>query len=89
MCRAVTGKTCRRPTWAGCGAHVEQVDGEKNLYNSRQPADDVANYLEPWSKILESGGYSPDEAKAAAMQVLPTSSGSTAPGPPAIPMAES
>ena len=33
-------------------------DGEKNLYNSRQPADDVANYLGPWSKILENGGYS-------------------------------
>ncbi len=47
-------------------------DGEKNLYNSRQPADDVANYLEPWSKILENaGGYSPEEAKAAALQVLP------------------
>src|SRR3954452_16446620 len=47
-------------------------DGEKNLFNSRQPADDVANYLEPWSKILENaGGYSPEEARAAAMQVLP------------------
>jgi hypothetical protein len=46
-------------------------DGEKNLYNSRQPADDVANYLGPWSKILENGGYSPDEAKTAALQVLP------------------
>ena len=46
-------------------------DGEKNLYNSRQPADDVANYLGPWSKILENSGYSPEEAKAAAMQVLP------------------
>jgi hypothetical protein len=46
-------------------------DGEKNLYNSRQPADDVANYLGPWSKILENSGYSPDEAKAAALQVLP------------------
>ncbi len=47
-------------------------DGEKNLFNSRQPADDVANYLEPWSKILENaGGYSPEEAKAAALQVLP------------------
>src|SRR5580704_13927260 len=23
-------------------------DGEKNLYNPRQPADDVANYLGPW-----------------------------------------
>ena len=46
-------------------------DGEKNLYNARQPADDVANYLEPWSKVLENGGYSPEEARAAALQVLP------------------
>jgi hypothetical protein len=46
-------------------------DGEKNLYNTRQPADDVANYLGPWSKILKTGGYSPEEAKQAAMQVLP------------------
>ena len=38
-------------------------DGEKNLYNARQPADDVANYLGPWSKILENGGYSPEQAK--------------------------
>ena len=47
-------------------------DGEKNLFNSRQPADDVANYLEPWSAILENaGGYTPEAAKAAALQVLP------------------
>ena len=47
-------------------------DGEKNLFNSRQPADDVANYLGPWSTILENaGGYSPEAAKAAALQVLP------------------
>jgi len=46
-------------------------DGEKNLYNTRQPADDVTNYLGPWSGLLESGGYSPEEARAAAMQVLP------------------
>jgi hypothetical protein len=46
-------------------------DGEKDLYNSRQPADDMANYLGPWSAVLESGGYAPEEAKAAAMQVLP------------------
>jgi hypothetical protein len=46
-------------------------DGEKNLYNTRQPADDVANYLGPWSKILENSGYSPDEARTAALQVLP------------------
>jgi hypothetical protein len=46
-------------------------DGEKDLYNSRQPADDVANYLEPWSKVLEKAGYPPEEARTAALQVLP------------------
>jgi hypothetical protein len=47
-------------------------DGEKNLFNSRQPADDVANYLEPWSVILQNaGGYPPEQARATAMQVLP------------------
>jgi len=46
-------------------------DGEKNLYNSRQPVDDVANYLDSWSQMLEKGGYSPQEAKEAAMQFLP------------------
>src|SRR6266568_3614820 len=46
-------------------------DGEKNLYNSRQPAHDVANYLGPWSRLLENSGYSPEEARAAALQVLP------------------
>jgi hypothetical protein len=46
-------------------------DGEKDLYNSRQPADDVANYLEPWSKVLENGGYPPEDAKAAALMFLP------------------
>jgi Domain of unknown function (DUF4331) len=47
-------------------------DGQKNLYNSRQPADDVANYLEPWTEILEhAGGYTPEAARAAALQVLP------------------
>jgi Domain of unknown function (DUF4331) len=47
-------------------------DGEKNLFNTRQPADDVDNYLGPWMKILEdAGGYSPEEAKQAALEVLP------------------
>ena len=47
-------------------------DGEKNLFNSRQPADDVANYLQPWTAILQNaGGYTPEQAKAAALQVLP------------------
>jgi hypothetical protein len=57
-------------------------DGQKDLYNSRQPADDVANYLEPWSKILENSGYPPEEARQAVMMVYPTSSATTAPSPP-------
>lgn len=28
MCRKVTCKECGKPTWAGCGAHVEQVLGD-------------------------------------------------------------
>jgi hypothetical protein len=27
MCRLVTCKKCKRPTYAGCGAHIEQVLG--------------------------------------------------------------
>lgn len=25
MCRRITCSTCDRPTWAGCGEHVEQA----------------------------------------------------------------
>jgi hypothetical protein len=46
-------------------------DSEKNLFNTRQPADDVANYLGPWSKLLGDGGYPPEEARQAALTVLP------------------
>lgn len=46
-------------------------DEVKDQYNVRQPADDVANYLQPWSKLLEEHGYTPDEATAAARIVLP------------------
>jgi hypothetical protein len=28
MCRRVTCSTCKKPTFAGCGAHVEQVLGD-------------------------------------------------------------
>ncbi|NCX04719.1 MAG: hypothetical protein EBW68_02940 [Actinobacteria bacterium] len=27
MCRQVTCKKCNKPSWAGCGAHIEQVLG--------------------------------------------------------------
>jgi hypothetical protein len=46
-------------------------DGVKNLFNARQPADDLSNYLQPWSKRLEDNGYTPDEAIATARIVLP------------------
>jgi hypothetical protein len=46
-------------------------DGQKNLYNSREPVDDVANYLEPWSKVLENGGYTEEAARTRALDVLP------------------
>jgi uncharacterized protein DUF4331 len=44
----------------------------KNEYNHRQPVDDVVNYVDIWSKFLETnGGYSPEEARTAALIVLP------------------
>ena len=47
-------------------------DDAKAEYNTRRPADDVANYLQPWSKLLQDrGGYSAAEATAAARTVLP------------------
>jgi len=46
-------------------------DDQKDLYNTRQPADDVANYLEPWSVLLVKGGYPPAEARRAALMMLP------------------
>jgi hypothetical protein len=46
-------------------------DSQKDLYNTRQPVDDVANYLGPWSKLLEDGGYPPEEAREAALTMLP------------------
>ncbi len=59
-------------------------DGEKNLFNARQPADDVANYLDPWSTILQNaGGYTPEAARAAALEVLPGPSSPAPTSPPA------
>jgi hypothetical protein len=47
------------------------VDELKNQFNAGHPADDVADYLEPWSKLLESRGYPPDEARETVLTVLP------------------
>jgi hypothetical protein len=43
----------------------------KNEYNLRHPADDLGNYLQLWSKLLEDNGYPPEEARKAAQIVLP------------------
>jgi hypothetical protein len=46
-------------------------DDAKDEYNARQPADDVTNYLQPWSKLLQDNGYPSDEARMAVLTVLP------------------
>jgi hypothetical protein len=43
----------------------------KDEFNARQPTDDLANYLEPWSKLLQDNGHTPEHAAAAARLVLP------------------
>jgi hypothetical protein len=46
-------------------------DHAKDPFNTRHPADDVANYLESWSSLLQQNGYTREEATAAALTVLP------------------
>jgi hypothetical protein len=43
----------------------------KDDFNARQPVDDVANYLQPWSRLLQDNGYAPEQAAEAARSVLP------------------
>lgn len=43
----------------------------KDQYDVGEPADDLANYLRPWSELLEDHGYTPEEADAAARIALP------------------
>jgi Domain of unknown function (DUF4331) len=47
------------------------VDELKNKFNAGHPADDVADFLEPWSELLESRGYPADVARETALTVLP------------------
>src|SRR5262245_48648112 len=47
------------------------VDELKNEFNAGAPADDVARFLEPWSKLLESRGYPPADARETVLTVLP------------------
>jgi hypothetical protein len=43
----------------------------KDQFNATDPADDVTNYLQPLSQVLHQHGYPPDEAKQAALTLLP------------------
>lgn len=43
----------------------------KDRFNATDPADDVNNYLQPLSETLQQHGYPPDEARAAALTLLP------------------
>jgi hypothetical protein len=43
----------------------------KDAFNSRDPADDVANYLEPWSSFLQKNGYTAEQARTVALTLLP------------------
>jgi hypothetical protein len=47
------------------------VDELKNKYNAGHPADDVADFLAPWVKLLESRGYPPGVAEETVRTVLP------------------
>lgn len=52
MCRRVTCNSCGKPTFAGCGAHIEQVLGDvkkadrcrcREEAQSSKPADEAGN----------------------------------------------
>jgi hypothetical protein len=50
---------------------ILNADEIKDAFNATDPVDDVKNYLQPLSATLERHGYSPDEATAAALTLLP------------------
>jgi hypothetical protein len=43
----------------------------KDQFNATEPADDVTNYRQPLSQVLQQHGYPPDEANEAALTLLP------------------
>lgn len=43
----------------------------KNEFNATDPIDDVKKFVKPLSEVLESHGYTPDAARAAALTILP------------------
>lgn len=60
MCRRVTCNQCQKPTFAGCGAHIEQVlgdvaPGDRCKCNEKSASKDAAKGGEaaarPWWKL--------------------------------------
>jgi Domain of unknown function (DUF4331) len=47
------------------------IDELKNQFNAGHPADHVAEFLEPRSKLLENRGYPPAEARDTVLTMLP------------------
>lgn len=50
---------------------ILNADAIKDEFNATDPVDDVKNYLEPLSKELVRHGYAADEARTAALTLLP------------------
>jgi hypothetical protein len=50
---------------------ILNADDLKDEFNATDPVDDVKNHLRPLSETLQQHGYSPDEATAAALTLLP------------------
>lgn len=55
MCRAVRCRKCNKTTWAGCGAHVQQVMGPVPL-DQRCRCAETANSDAPDASAEQSGG---------------------------------
>jgi hypothetical protein len=50
---------------------ILNADDIKGDFNATDPVDDVRNYQQPLAETLQRNGYRPDEAKAAALTLLP------------------
>ena len=46
-------------------------NGIKDEFNATDPVDDVKNHLQPLAETLQRHGYAPDEARTAALTLLP------------------
>ena len=65
-------------------------DGQKNLFNSRHPADDVANYLDPGPRSCRTPAAThPNRPRPPPCRCCPTSCTTTTPSPPPTPTAAS